>query len=591
MERDLSFVLETLTKREKFKMIIVITLQCLISLLDVIGVLLVGVLGGILLGTDAALQEKSRIPNFLASLGIDNIGIREQAVFVGVVILVLLSAKSALSIFLNWRLNLFLSRKVADFGKELIASCFKTDYQKFREFSIQEILLATTKGSSAMYLKSLLGRVNIAVDLFLLSGIFIGLLWFNFLIAIIAIPLFLILAAIIYSVSNPRAKKASDRDTSLTIGVNEFTHSILENFKIVKVNGSSENLNSHLLRMRLNQARTVARLNFMPTLNKYVFEISTIFIIFIFGAAIFLLFTIQQSFALLGVFLAASTRIAPALARIQQSNLQIRSASGTVDLTIDIFSSYQSAEIRKAIAITPTNEIEEFSNKFGAYSGIVMSEGCLIANDGKEILKRVNLAIAGGSRIGIIGESGSGKTSLVECILGLTPLTSGSVTIGGLSWQELIRLSPNHFGYVPQSTSLPFKSLKENVKLGRDYLKDSQILEALSKAGLNDLIEEIGFDLDYDLSNRGRQLSGGEIQRIAIAQALVNDPAILILDEATSALDSETENEIIENLKHLPQYMTILLITHRLAALRGLNRVFLMENGELKEISFRQIKP
>jgi ABC-type multidrug transport system fused ATPase/permease subunit len=160
-------------------------------------------------------------------------------------------------------------------------------------------------------------------------------------------------------------------------------------------------------------------------------------------------------------------------------------------------------------------------------------------------------------------------------------LTGGSIDIGGLKPEEIRRDLPNYFGYVPQSITLPFKTIKESVSLGRNYLRDDEILDALRKAGLTDLINELGNSLEIDLSNRGRQLSGGEIQRIAIAQALLSNPKLLILDEATSALDAETESEIVNNLSKLPKAITILVISHRQAALKGLERIYVMENGEI----------
>jgi ATP-binding cassette subfamily C protein len=578
-QKELRFILGAMPNTERIKVTLVITCQCLISLLDVAGVLLVGVLGGLLLGADGALQNTGFLSEYLERIGFGEINPRAQAVTIGLLIFILLLTKSALSVFLNWRFNLYLSRKVARFSKELLDLCFKTNYRDFRSFSLQEISLATTRGSSALFLKSLLGRVNILVDCFLLIAIFIGLLWFNLLIGVIAIPLFLIFSAIVYSITSPKVKRASEREVTLSVDINDFTYRTLENFKAVTINGAPGILSANLFQLRLSQARNIARVNFMPILNKYVFEISTILIVFVFGGVVFLLFTAQQAFAVLGVFLAASTRIAPALARVQQSNLQIKSASGLVNLTMDVFFRY-----RILVNDDSNSSQVDYSKSLDGtspQSNITIKKGLLVAEDGKRILSNINMEIKSGSRIGIIGESGSGKTSLVECILGLIPLTGGSIDIGGLKPEEIRRDLPNYFGYVPQSITLPFKTIKESVSLGRNYLRDDEILDALRKAGLTDLINELGNSLEIDLSNRGRQLSGGEIQRIAIAQALLSNPKLLILDEATSALDAETESEIVNNLSKLPKAITILVISHRQAALKGLERIYVMENGEI----------
>lgn len=199
-------------------------------------------------------------------------------------------------------------------------------------------------------------------------------------------------------------------------------------------------------------------------------------------------------------------------------------------------------------------------------------------------LRDLTLAIPAGQKIGIVGRSGAGKTTLTRLLLRFDDLSSGSITIDNQSIQEVTQQSLRQaIAYVPQEPLLFHRSLKENITYGKLDATDAEILEATRKAHALEFIEALPEGLDTIVGERGVKLSGGQRQRIAIARAILKDAPILILDEATSALDSESEKLIQGALKELMKGRTSIVIAHRLSTIASLDRIVVIEDGRIVE--------
>jgi ABC-type multidrug transport system fused ATPase/permease subunit len=196
----------------------------------------------------------------------------------------------------------------------------------------------------------------------------------------------------------------------------------------------------------------------------------------------------------------------------------------------------------------------------------------------KTVLENFNLSVSKGETVAIIGESGSGKSSLVKLLMGFYKINSGGISvnsknIGHMTLDELRR----SIAYVPQESSLFNISIKENIRYGNPAATDEQIIEAAKAAYAHDFITEQPQGYDTIVGERGIRLSGGQCQRIAIARAMVKDAPILILDEATSALDSESERYIKEAIDSYSKTRTTLIIAHRLSTIENADRVIKIE--------------
>ena len=205
--------------------------------------------------------------------------------------------------------------------------------------------------------------------------------------------------------------------------------------------------------------------------------------------------------------------------------------------------------------------------------------------DAPEALRGVSLDIAAGEMLGIVGPSGSGKSTLTKLVQRLYVPEQGRVLIDGvdLSLVDATWLR-RQIGVVLQENILFNRSVRDNIALADPALPMERVIGAANLAGAHDFILQLPYGYDTEIEERGSNLSGGQRQRIAIARALITNPRILILDEATSALDAESEEIIQQNLSAIAHNRTVLIIAHRLSAVRQCNRIVTIESGEVTEI-------
>ncbi len=198
------------------------------------------------------------------------------------------------------------------------------------------------------------------------------------------------------------------------------------------------------------------------------------------------------------------------------------------------------------------------------------------------VLSGVTLNIAPGERVGVLGRTGSGKSTIARLVLGLYEPNEGSILVDG---SEVRQLHPEdlrrHVGAVLQDVTLFSGSVKENIALGRGGVDDAEVLRVAKLAGVHDFLGGMSGGYDMKLADRGEGLSGGQRQAIAIARALAGQPGILLLDEPTSAMDTQSENLLIDRLKGEVQGRTLIVVTHRGSMLRLVDRVIILENGRI----------
>lgn len=200
------------------------------------------------------------------------------------------------------------------------------------------------------------------------------------------------------------------------------------------------------------------------------------------------------------------------------------------------------------------------------------------------VISNLSLQISPGQRVGLAGHSGGGKTTLTQLLLRLSDVQSGEIKIDGQNIAKVTQDSlRNAIAYVPQDALLFHRTLRENIAYGKPDASDKEIFDAARRAYALDFIESLPRGLDTVVGERGIKLSGGQRQRVAIARAIIKDAPILILDEATSALDSESERQIQKALKELMHGRTSIVIAHRLSTIAQLDRIVVLEHGNIVE--------
>lgn len=212
-------------------------------------------------------------------------------------------------------------------------------------------------------------------------------------------------------------------------------------------------------------------------------------------------------------------------------------------------------------------------------------------NTQKDALCEINFSIKKGECVGIIGETGSGKSTLVDLILGLLRSNNGEILIdakypvNSYQWHQRI-------GYVPQSIYLTDDTIAANIAFGETRIDEQRLNAAIDAAQLRKFVDQLPEGINTIAGERGVRLSGGERQRIAIARALYRNPDVLIFDEATSALDNETEARLMETIKAVSQNRTVIMIAHRLTTLKDCDRIIMMDKGRIKDtVTYAELMP
>lgn len=204
-------------------------------------------------------------------------------------------------------------------------------------------------------------------------------------------------------------------------------------------------------------------------------------------------------------------------------------------------------------------------------------------NDEK-ILKNINFKAEKGETIALVGNSGGGKSTLVNLIPRFFDVSTGSIKIDGIDLRDYkIKSLRKKIGIVPQETFLFGKTVLENIKYGSQNATFEEVVEAAKKANAHEFIEKLEKGYETEIGERGVRLSGGQKQRIAIARAILENPQILILDEATSALDNESEKLVQDALERLMKGKTTFIIAHRLSTIINSDKIIVIQEGEIKE--------
>ena len=239
---------------------------------------------------------------------------------------------------------------------------------------------------------------------------------------------------------------------------------------------------------------------------------------------------------------------------------------------------YASAELGCHLALgwpLPDNVLDlyvEFRNLTFAYDGAHAPA-----------LKNINLQIPAGTVCGIVGETGSGKSTLVNLLLRLYEPDDQTIFVDGVDIKQMARRLEDAVGYVSQEIFLFFGSVRDNILLGAENGDTDRVDEAARIAQLLPAIDSFGAGFDTVIGERGMRLSGGQKQRTALARAIIKNPPILVLDDAFSSVDAETEEEILRELKRFMRGRTTLLISYRISTVREADRIVYLRAGELIE--------
>jgi len=566
-------------RRDRQKIWAVIAIQILLGALDLAAVVIIGLLGSLTITGVGSKNPGNKVQAFIEFLHLSNYQIQFQVTVLGIIAAALLTIKTLVSLYLSRKTLYFLSRRGAQMSASLLRQLLTKNLLVIQARSVQETLFAVTQGVSTVTVGILGAAVYLISDISLLIILIAGLFVADTVIALSTLSVFSLVAFVLYRIMRNRVQNMGGKQAEYSIESSQRVTEVIHSYRELVVKNRREFYANEIGDFRLKLADSTAELSFMQNISKYAIEMTVV----IGGLAIagiqFASQTASHAIAVLAIFLAASTRIAPAVLRVQQGLLQIKGSIALAKPTFELIDSLgKPEELEKFIDQGIDFEHKGFNANIKA-----RNISFTYPNSDVKVLDEISLEIESGQVVAIVGSSGAGKTTLVDIILGILNPDEGAVEISGLGSSDAIKTWPGAIGYVPQDVTIINGTIAENVAMGYKNVETftSEIHDALEIAQLDEFATSLPLGIASEVGDRGTKFSGGQRQRLGIARAMFTRPLLIVLDEATSSLDGETEAIVSDSIQAMKGKTTVLMIAHRLSTVRQADTVIYLERGKL----------
>jgi ABC-type multidrug transport system fused ATPase/permease subunit len=567
-----------LTNADKRKIVVISLLQILMGGLDLLGVIAIGMLGALSVSGLESSSPGDRVGRALEILHLQDLAFQTQALILGVGAVVILVGRTILSIIFTRRTLFFLSRRGAKVSADLISRLLAQPLLVVQSRTTQETIYAVTTGVVILMLQVLATAVVWFADLALLVVMMIGLLYVDPVTATATFLVFFLVGFFLFKFMHVRAGNLGSENSILSIKSNEKIFEVFASYRESVVRNRRDYYARNIGQLRYSLANTSAELGFLPYVSKYVIESTVVIGAVLLGATQFIFQDASHAIATLAIFLAAGTRIAPAVLRLQQGTVTIKSGLGAASPTLDLIDALGNSPLTENVD-DRVDIVHE-----GFIPEVQISEVSLTyPNKLTPAIAEVSLNIPVGTSIAFVGPSGAGKTTMIDVLLGVLNPDSGSVLISGLPPLFAVAKWPGAVSYVPQDVVIATGTIRENIAFGYpvEEATEELIMSALKVAQLDQFVSELPDGVDTQVGERGARISGGQRQRLGIARAMFTRPQLLVLDEATSSLDGETEATISDAIHALRGSTTVVLIAHRLSTVRNVDKVVYLADGKM----------
>jgi len=472
--------------------------------------------------------------------------------------------------FYNWYESKFLYSYKEYLSSKVFKEYLNQNFSYFYNRNTSELIrnLMTEVDQFSLYLVSIL---KLILETIVVIGIFCILAYVNFYFTILISIVFLFFSSIYFFLVKEKLNIWGKQRQTTQQKRLQFMREGFDGIKIIKLLGREDFFFSKYKIYNVHLSKIAMKAHILQGIPRLLFEL--VGISFITFALLILYYSgrnLVEITQILSVYVAASFRILPSVNRIVSSLQFMKLSYPAMDVLHNELKNFKK----------PDNTINE---KFSFNKDIFIDiKSFKYPTSNNFEISNVKINILKGQKIGIIGPSASGKSTIVEILTGITDKPLGNITVDGKSiysnikgWQKLI-------GFVPQKIFILDESLRNNILFGLDKNKfqDSEIISMIKKLSLEKLLKRLPGGLDGSLGEEGINLSGGEIQRIGLCRALIYDPEVLFLDEATSSLDIETESQILDELEAFDK-KTIISIAHRINTLKNCNKIYRFDNGSV----------
>lgn len=579
--------LRLLSTRDRKLVYSVIAVTIFFGLMDLVGVMLIGAIGSLSVTGVSSGQTGNRVGRLLQSLNIETYSLQTQVGILGTLAALTLISKTILSLIFAKKSLFFLARRGAMISADLVKKYFSLPVSRINSRSAQESIYALTAGVNYVMVGVIGVWMSLISDISLLLILGVGLFFVDATTAFGATVIFASVATILHHQMHHKVKAIGERQSYLNVVGSQRIFEAVNSYRELLVRDRRGYYAGQIAQNRYQLADGTANITFMQNISKYVLELTLVASALLLAFYQFNTTTASRAIAVVTIFIAASTRITPAVLRVQQGLIQIKANLGQAKPAVSLME-----ELRSLNEVADSSK-ELLRDHKDFVSNVTAADITFHYVSGIEVLQKINLEVKPGEFVALAGGSGAGKTTLVDVILGALEPQNGKVLISGLTPIKAFSKWPGAVSYVPQDSPIIDGTLRENLGLGYppSLLTDEICWEVLALARLDDFIRSLPDGLDTQVGDRGTRLSGGQRQRLGIARSLVTRPKLLILDEATSSLDGLTESEISESLRKLKGDVTLIVIAHRLSTVVDADRIYFLDSGVVRAVgTFDELK-
>lgn len=530
---------------------------------------------------EAVMNPNKIMKNTYVQMVCDAFNIHSSRTFLVFLALVMAAIYILKNVFLLFQLNVqnrFVYNNMFSTQQKLLHNYLLRPYDFFLNVKSGEVLRVI--GSDTTNAFTLLTTLLQLLSEFVVSVALVGTIFVMAPEATLGIAILLLaLVFIIMRVIRPMLRKSGIRNQNASIGMNQWMIQSIQGIKDVKIMQRESFFENNFSKNGYVYVKTLYQNQTFSVIPRFLIEAVSMSAFFVVIAAMIFNGTeLDAIIPLLSGVAMAAIRLLPSINRISQGMANISFGEAALDKMIENL-----------------REVEEYNNQSkntdtNADTKIVFNQQVELLDinyrypTGKnDVLSDASLVIHKGESVGIVGASGSGKTTAVDVFLGLLRPQNGKVLVDGTDIQFDMDGWLKQIGYIPQTIFMLDGDIRENVVFGlpKEDIDDKRVWEVLKEAAIDDFVRTLPDGLDTQLGERGVRLSGGQRQRIGIARALYSDPEVLFFDEATSALDNDTEAAIMDSINHLQGSKTMIIIAHRLSTIEGCDHIYRVENGRI----------
>jgi ATP-binding cassette subfamily C protein len=577
-----------LNRSEKRKIYTLSTIQIFTNLLDLFAVVLIGALGYVSIGNITSGSKSGKAFQLMNYLHLENLSFQTQVALLGLVATSAMLVKTLISTHISKKILEFLNTVSVRVSNESIKKFQSMPYIEKKSIDLFSISYNLSEGIDRIIVGVLGAFINLLSDSILLIIILAGLCFVDFLTTLIAVSIFYFVIYYFNAKQKLQINAVANSYSQIKIDTNRTIHELINLYPEIYLRGQVDNYGSEFSKLRQNQSVAWSYLLMRPIISKYLLEIAVSLGSISICAIQFITKDAIHAITSLVIFLAAGSRLIPAVMRIQNGFILLRSNSGQSKGSRELLNKLGNFKISNEFPIHKKNDSQN-------QKALIVIENLYYRYHLKDenLIENFSTIMEDRSSYGIIGPSGSGKTTLIFLIMGLLVPNSGKITINGMESSKFIWNNPGYISYVPQEVKIIDGSVVENIVFGFKNEKPdfAKIESIINKLGLSVFIDNLPNGKETILTSNGAKLSGGQKQRIGIARALYSNPRILILDEPTSALDAIAESEFTKLLSELKKDCLVLVIAHRLTTIKNSEELLYCSEGKItKAKNFEELK-